>query len=99
MTLPDITLLFFKIFGLLRFGSYFPQIARVVADNDGAKAISYSTWWMWIGANVSTAAYALVNLSDWALFAVSVANTSGCLAVVMLTAWKRYQHAQLSLAS
>lgn len=74
-------------------------MARVAADNDGAKAISYSTWSMWIGANVSTAAYALVNLSDWTLFAVSIANTSGCLAVVMLTAWKRHRHAQLSPAS
>lgn len=99
MALPDITLLLFNIFGVLRFGSYIPQISRVMTANDGAKAISYSTWLMWIGSNVATAAYALVNLSDWTLFAVSTANTSGCVAVVLITAWKRYQLARLSLAS
>lgn len=99
MALPDVTLLLFNLFGVLRFGSYLPQISRVMTANDGARAISYSTWLMWIGSNVATAAYALVNLSDWALFAVSTANTSGCVAVVLLTVWKRHQFARLSPAS
>lgn len=89
MYLPEITLTLFSIFNILRLGSYLPQIARVATDAEGAKAISYSTWCVWIGANTSTAAYALVNVADFALFAVSTVNALGCATVVGLTMWKR----------
>lgn len=89
MYLPEITLILFSIFNILRLGSYLPQIARVAMDTEGAKAISYSTWCVWIGANVSTAAYAVVNIADLALFAVSTVNALGCAIVVGLTVWKR----------
>jgi hypothetical protein len=95
MYLPDITLALFSVFNILRLGSYLPQILRVATDTEGAKAISYSTWGVWIGANGSTAAYAIVNITDWTLFAVSSVNTLGCAAVVALTMWKRRQVAQL----
>jgi hypothetical protein len=48
MYLPDITLALFSLFNVLRLGSYLPQIARVAADREGAKAISYLTWCLWI---------------------------------------------------
>jgi hypothetical protein len=66
MYLSEITLAAFSIFNILRLGSYLPQIVRVATDTDGARAISYSTWCVWIGANAATAAYAVVNISDWA---------------------------------
>jgi hypothetical protein len=91
MYFSDITLAAFSIFNILRLGSYLPQIVRVATDTDGARAISYSTWCVWIGANASTAAYAVVNISDWVLFAVSSINALGCVAVVGLTMWKRRQ--------
>ena len=94
MYLPDITLALFSLFNILRLGSYLPQIARVAADTEGARAISYSTWRLWIGANVSTAAYAVVNITDWALFAISATNALGCAAVVLVTIWKRRDFAQ-----
>ena len=62
MYLPEFTLALFAIFNVLRLGSYLPQIVRVATDTEGARAISYSTWCLWIGANASTAAYALVKL-------------------------------------
>jgi hypothetical protein len=89
MYLSDITLALFSLFNVLRLGSYLPQIARVASDTEGARAISYSTWCVWIGANGSTAAYALVNITDWTLFAVSAVNALGCATVVLLTIWKR----------
>ena len=89
MTLAEITLALFSLCNLLRVGSYLPQILRVANDTEGAKAISYWTWGMWIAANGSTAAYALVNIADRVLFIVSTMNTLGCLAVVGLTIWKR----------
>jgi hypothetical protein len=94
MLLPDITLALFSLFNILRLGSYFPQIIRVAADDEGAKAISYSTWCIWIGANASTAIYAVVNVLDAALFYVSALNTVGCAAVVGLTAFKRHHFRQ-----
>ena len=95
MYLPEITFAVFSIFNILRLGSYLPQIVRVATDTEGAKAISYSTWCVWIGANGSTAAYAIVNITDWTLFAVSFVNALGCAAVVALTMWKRRQVARL----
>jgi hypothetical protein len=89
MALAEITLALFSLCNLLRVGSYLPQILRVANDNEGAKAISCWTWSMWIAANGSTAAYALVNVADRALFIVSALNTLGCAAVVLLTMWKR----------
>ena len=94
MYLSEITLALFSLFNILRIGSYLPQIARVAFDTEGAKAISYSTWSVWIGANGSTAAYAAVNIADWTLFAVSAVNALGCAAVVVLTIWKRRQFSQ-----
>lgn len=94
MYLPEITLALFSLFNVLRLGSYVPQIARVASDTEGAKAISYSTWCVWVGANSSTAAYALINITDWSLFAVSTVNALGCATVVALTMWKRHQIAR-----
>jgi hypothetical protein len=94
MYLPEITLALFSIFNILRLGSYLPQIVRVAMDNEGAKAISFSTWSLWIGANASTAAYAVVNIADMTLFYVSGMNAIGCTVVVGLTALKRHQLAR-----
>ena len=89
MYLPELTLAAFSIFNVLRLGSYLPQIIRIARDEDGAKAISYSTWAIWIGANASTAAYAVVNIGDLTLFFVSAVNALCCAIVVGLTAYKR----------
>ena len=94
MYLSEITLVLFSIFNILRVGSYLPQIVRVAMDTEGAKAISYSTWSLWIGANTSTAAYAAVNIADMTLFIVSAMNAVGCALVVGLTALKRQQQAR-----
>jgi hypothetical protein len=93
MDLPTVTLALFSFCNFLRVGSYLPQIVRIAMDQEGAKAISYWTWGMWVAANGSTAAYAVVNVTDWVLFAVNLLNTLGCAAVIALTFWKRRQFA------
>ena len=93
MEMPELTLAIFYAFNALRIGAYLPQILRVANDDNGAPTISYTTWSVWIGANGSTAGYALVIAPNWTLFAVNVLNALGCAAVVALTALKRHQFA------
>lgn len=90
MTLSEASLLAFTAFtGLRLVVSYLPQICKVARDRNGASAISYATWTLWTGCNLSTGLYALVNLSDRLLAAASVLYALGCLAVIVLTAAKR----------
>ena len=89
MTLSSFTFALFAAFSSIRIFSYVPQIRKVAADLHGATAISYSTWALWAAANVATAAYALVNLGDTYLAAVSALYAACCLAVIGLTAAKR----------
>jgi hypothetical protein len=89
MAPADLTLAAFSFFSLLRLVSYLPQIWCVAHDGNGATAISYSTWAIWIGANASTAAYALVNLGDVWLATVNAVNTLCCTVVLGLAVWQR----------
>src|SRR5262245_2581163 len=92
MELSNIALFLFVMFSALRIISYLPQIYRVAADENGASAISYSTWALWVGANVSTALYAGINLRDPYLAFVSVIYAICCVTVIVLTAIKRRSH-------
>ncbi len=87
--LASYTFIAFTAFGALRIFSYLPQILRIAADKNGASAISYTTWLLWTGSNATTAAYAIVNLDDAYLAAVSGINTVCCVVVIGLTMAKR----------
>jgi hypothetical protein len=85
----NVTLLLFTAFSGLRVFSYVPQIRKVARDTNGASAISYSTWAMWIGANTTTALYAAINLGDIYLACVSALYAGCCLVVIVVTMLKR----------
>lgn len=89
MDLPQFSFLLFTIFSGVRLFSYLPQIRRIALDTNKASAISYSTWFMWTGANLATALYAASNLKDFYLAFVSTIYAACCLAVIMLTVYKR----------
>jgi hypothetical protein len=89
MEVSHLTFLAFTIFSSLRVVSYIPQIAKVASDTHGATAISYSTWSLWTGANAATALYALINLNDLYLAAVSAVYSGCCIVVIALTTIKR----------
>lgn len=89
MELSHFTFLVFALLSSLRVVSYVPQIIRVAFDRNGASAISYSTWGLWTAANISTAAYAAINLNDPYLSAVSGVYAVCCVVVIALTMAKR----------
>ncbi|TIU89340.1 MAG: hypothetical protein E5V74_11665 [Mesorhizobium sp.] len=89
MTLGDLSFCLFTLFNGLRVVSYLPQILRVARDENGASAISYTTWLLWTGANATTGLYAGVNLDDPMLAAINWLNAVCCALVIVLTAWKR----------
>src|SRR5262245_41016960 len=85
----EATWLAFAAFSGLRTISYVPQIIRIAKDRSGASAISYPTWLLWTGANVTTAMYAATNLNDAWLAFVSSIYAVCCIVVIALTAIKR----------
>jgi energy-converting hydrogenase Eha subunit G len=89
MTLSEVSLLAFSVFSGLRLVSYIPQICRVARDENGASAISYATWALWTGNNISTGLYAAINLSDLLLAGASILYALCCLIVITITASKR----------
>jgi len=85
----DYLALSFGVLNLLRLVSYLPQIAAVARDGNGATAISFSCWSIWIGANASTALYAWVKVGDVALATMSMFNAVCCAIVLALAMYKR----------
>jgi hypothetical protein len=91
MTFMDLTYDLFTLFNGLRLVSYLPQIVRVARDSNGATAISYSTWLLWMAANTATGLYAWVNLKDLSLAGMNAANATCCGAVIAITVARRSQ--------
>lgn len=92
MTLADITLTIFTLCNSLRIVAYVPQIVKAATDTGGAKAVSYTTWGLFLVSNISTAAYALVNKGDWAMASIFLGNGIGCIAIILVAAWQRARH-------
>ena len=89
MTIADFSFWLFTVSNGLRIVSYLPQIYRVAVDPHGASAIAYSTWFLWTDASVASALYAPCNVSDPLLASINAMNALCCLAVILLTAYKR----------
>jgi len=93
MTLEDLTLTLFAGSNFLRLFAYVPQIRKAAVDENGASAISYTTWSLFLVANLSTIAYGIVR-GDWKLAACFTANAV-CCGVILAVAWlKRRSHAR-----
>jgi hypothetical protein len=69
-SIPEITLAAFSIFNVLRLGSYLPQTPYCQRQR-WCQGHIMPSWVIWTGANASTAAYAVINISDPTLLFVS----------------------------
>ncbi len=93
MTLEEMTLTLFAACNGARIIAYLPQLLKAATDKNGAASISLMTWLLFMIANLSTVAYALINQSDWWLAACFTGNALCCVAIVLITSWKRRSHA------
>jgi len=89
MTLADITLMAFTLCNIFRVVAYLPQILKAATDESGARAISSTTWGLFLISHLSTAAYALVNQGDWGMASIFLANAAGCAVILLVAAWRR----------
>jgi hypothetical protein len=89
MQLEEITLALFAASNGLRGLAYLPQNWKVATDQTGASALSATTWSLFLFANVSTVACALVNRHDLWLAACFFGNSVCCFSILGITIWKR----------
>jgi hypothetical protein len=95
MMLEDLTLALFAGSNFIRLLAYVPQIRKAAIDEHGASAISYTTWSLFLMANLSTVAYGVVNRGDWKLAACFTANALCCSVILAVAYLKRRAHARL----
>ena len=94
MRLEDVTLTLFAACNFIRLFAYPPQIYKAATDKNGASAISYTTWGLFLIAHLSTIAYALVNRSDWWLATCFAGNAVCCMAILAVAYRKSVAHAR-----
>ena len=94
MALEEFTLALFAACNSVRVVAYVPQIITAATDKNGASSISFTTWFLFLVAHLSTVAYALVNRSDWGLAACFAGNAVCCVAILATAYWKRRQLGQ-----
>jgi hypothetical protein len=90
--LEDLTLALFAASNAFRLVAYIPQIKKAAKDRNGASAISYTTWSLFLAADMSTVAYAVVNRADWWLAACFSSNAICCVAILAVASWKARCH-------
>lgn len=79
----------FAIVNGIRIVAYVPQIVRAARDTNGAAALSFSTWGMFLVSHLTTAAYAVVVAGDFTMMLVFLGNSLACAAILAVTWSKR----------
>lgn len=79
--------------------AYLPQIRVLWRTTDHAPNTSLLTWFMWtLCLGITTAYAALVN-RDMAFLLTSASSFSGCVAVFVVAAYKRWRYTPASPSS
>jgi hypothetical protein len=89
VTMVDLVVTVFAASNTTRVLAYIPQVVRLVRDRDGARSVSCLTWALFAASNSSTAAYALLVVTDLRMVAIFAVNTACCIIIVALTLYKR----------
>lgn len=91
--LPGLVFALFTAMNSIRIFAYLPQILCVVRDGNGASAISYGTWVLFLLSHLTTIAYAMVYVGDPVMALIFCGNALACLAILVVTFIKRRAHA------
>ena len=91
--LNTVILSLFTLINSLRILAYIPQILKAAKDKNGASAISYMTWGLFLISHLTTIAYALVILGDLLMALIFLGNAIACVAILGITFLKRRWHA------
>lgn len=97
MTAADLTILLFALSNALRVLAFVPQIVRIVRDEGGAAAVSYTAWILFGLSNLTTAVYAVLIVEDWLMALLFMASTAACGVILGLTFIKRAQISKQAL--
>lgn len=89
MEITDLTLVAFTICNSLRLFAYMPQILSAVRDQGNCAGVSCATWTMFLLANSSASAYALINLADSRMAVVFAVNAACCAVILAIVSYKR----------
>jgi hypothetical protein len=96
MDFADVTLAAFTLCNSVRVLAYLPQVLKAAKDDTGARAISQTTWSLFLVSHLATASYALVNMGDWAMGAIFLGNAAGSAAILLAAAWRQSQYRKRS---
>lgn len=95
--LPTFVVAAFSFVNSIRVLAYLPQILKASRDENGATAISFVTWGLFLVSHLTTIAYALVILADIVLALIFAGNALACLTILVIVATKRRRHFQSKL--
>ena len=76
----------------VRIFAYIPQIFKAVTDQNGATAISFTTWGLFFLSHLTTVAYAIVQLADLVIALIFVGNAAACLIILLIAVFKRKRY-------
>ena len=76
----------------IRILAYLPQIVKAARDSNGASAISYTTWSLFLVSHITTILYAIVCLGDLLMAAIFLGNAFACLTIILIALRNRRQY-------
>ena len=82
--LQTLALTLFASFNLVRIVAYVPQIVKAARDSNGASAISYTTWSLFLASHLTTIFYAIVHLGDLVMATIFLGNALACAAIIII---------------
>lgn len=87
--LPLVVISAFSVTNSIRIFAYIPQICKAATDQNGATAISFTTWGLFFLSHLTTIAYAIVQLADLVMALIFLGNAAACLSILVIAALKR----------